>query len=363
MSIDSGLVTSWSTAQINRVLNFQVSSDNETLYWNMPTYAPPSGYEDYRNMITTTIERIDALIDLDFVYTDNFGISDLDIYTTTRQDGDPLGLFSPSNTFGRINNYIDPSQTAQSNTNTFVHELGHYLGLDDIGFDNRYDQVDSLMSYNTSLLFPGGYRTWYSANDLDLFFDIWGAEDDGNFNEIVGDSSNNSLIGSSSTHDFLIANDGNDYLRANQGKDKLFGGGGNDELRAGNGRDVLSGGEGSDSLYGGFGLNTFEESLDGEIDFLYLKSDQWDYNWLYDKAGNSPNGEKADKIEIIDSVDRIYIQGVETEGLSFANVSHSSNLGETLDGIGIFASGYLEAVYVGDNLSIAQLDSMTQGIM
>ena len=57
-----------------------------------------------------------------------------------------------------------------------------------------------------------------------------GAEDDGNFNEIVGDSSNNSLIGSSSTHDFLIANDGNDYLRANQGKDKLFGGGGNDEL-------------------------------------------------------------------------------------------------------------------------------------
>ena len=96
---------------------------------------------------------------------------------------------------------------------------------------------------------------------------------------------------------------------------------------------------------------------------LILKRDPWAYNWLYDKALNSPNGEKADKIEIIDSVDRIYIQGVETEDLSFANVSHSSNLGETLNGIGIFASGYLEAVYVGDNLSIAQLDSMTQGIM
>ena len=363
MTINSGLITDWSTNQINRVLNFQVQSDNETVYWNMPTYTPPSGYEDYRNTITSTIERIDALIDLDFVYTDNFGISVLDIYTTTRQPGDPLGLFSPSNFFANINNYIDPSKTSQSNTNTFVHELGHYLGLDDIGFDNRYDQVDSLMSYNTSSLFPGGYRTWYSANDLDLFFDIWGLEDDGNFNELEGDSSDNSLIGSSATHDFLVAYDGNDYLQANRGKDKLFGGDGNDELRAGNGRDVLTGGEGSDSLYGGFGLNTFAESLDGEVDSLYLKSDQWAYNWLYDKAGNSPNGEKADKIEILDSVDKIYIQGVDTNNLSFQNVSHSSNLGETLDGIGIFASGYLEAVYVGGNLSIAQLNSMTQGIL
>ena len=364
MSIDNGLVTDWSNEQINNVLDFQVQSDNETVYWTMPTYAPPSGYEDYRNIITSTIERIDALIDLDFVYTDDLGISVLNIYTTTQQPGNPdMGLFSPEPTFARIDNYISTSATSQSNTNTFVHEFGHYLGLDDIGWDNRYDQVDSLMSYNSSSIFPGDYRTWYSANDLDLFFDIWGLEDDENFNEIEGDSSDDSLIGSSSTHHFLVAYDGNDYLRGNQGKDKLFGGGGNDELRAGNGRDVLTGGEGSDSLYGGFGLNTFAESLDGEIDSLYLKSDQWAYNWLYDQAGNSPNGEKADKIEILDAVDKIYIQGVETGALSFQNVSHSSNLGETLDGIGIFASGYLEAVYVGGNLSISQLNSMTQGIL
>ena len=42
---------------------------------------------------------------------------------------------------------------------------------------------------------------------------------------------------------------------------------------------------------------------------------------------------------------------------------HYSNLGETLDGIGIYASGTLEAVYVGDNLSISQLETMTQGII
>ena len=42
---------------------------------------------------------------------------------------------------------------------------------------------------------------------------------------------------------------------------------------------------------------------------------------------------------------------------------HYSNLGETLEGIGIYASGTLEAVYVGDDLSISQLESMTQGIV
>jgi len=65
----------------------------------------------------------------------------------------------------------------------------------------------------------------------------------------------------------------------------------------------------------------------------------------------------------LDPFDEIFVQGVETEELDFQNVVHYSNLGETLDGIGIYASGTLEAVYVGDNLSISQLESMTQGII
>ena len=93
------------------------------------------------------------------------------------------------------------------------------------------------------------------------------------------------------------------------------------------------------------------------------KSDQWAENWLYGSAGNSPNGEKADKIEMLDEFDQIYVQGVETSQLSYGFVDHNSNLGETLSGIGIYASGVLEAVYVGNNLSIGQLDSMTQGII
>ena len=171
------------------------------------------------------------------------------------------------------------------------------------------------------------------------------------------------LRGSSSTHDVLIGNSLDNKLVGVQGADILSGNDGDDELRAGNGRDVINGGDGSDELYGGFGLNTFEDSDDGEIDQLFFKSDQNAYNWFYDKAGNSPNGQKADKIMELDEFDEIFVQGVETDELSFQDVVHRSNLGETLDGIGIYASGTLEAVYVGDNLSISQIESMTQGII
>ena len=56
-------------------------------------------------------------------------------------------------------------------------------------------------------------------------------------------------------------------------------------------------------------------------------------------------------------------QGVETSKLSYGFVDHNSNLGETLSGIGIYASGALEAVYVGGNLSMGQIAAMTQGIL
>ena len=108
-------------------------------------------------------------------------------------------------------------------------------------------------------------------------------------------------------------------------------------------------------------MNTFQDELDGYSDALFLKSDQWEENWIYGSAGNSPNGEKADKIEGLDEVDDIFVQGVQTSQLSFGFVDHNSNLGETLSGIGIYASGFLEAVYVGGNLSMAQLEAMTFG--
>ncbi len=177
-----------------------------------------------------------------------------------------------------------------------------------------------------------------------------------------GDDSSSDIKGTNGK-DVLTGGSGDDTLTGMRGGDSLKGGSGNDVLKAGNGRDTIIGGAGGDSLYGGFGLNTFEDEADGAVDSLYFKSDQWAENWIYGEAGNSPKGEKADKITELDSFDRIYVQGVASNKLSFGNVSHQSNLGETLSGIGIYASGVLEAVYVGDSLSISQLESMTQGII
>ncbi len=185
--------------------------------------------------------------------------------------------------------------------------------------------------------------------------------------EYLGTASNDTLssyLGDNDYgHDYMSGGAGNDTLYGYRGADELLGGAGSDELRAGNGRDTLTGGSDRDTLYGGFGLNTFTGEADGNIDSLYLKSDHLASNYIYGKAGNSPNGEKADIIGTLDSYDKIFIQGADTSQLSFGNVSHVSilNLGNTISGIGIYADGVLEAVYSGTNLSVSQVQAMTSG--
>ena len=362
VSIANLLVDEYTQEYVATIYDYQVAEDGETIEWDLAQYNPPSGYENYDSFINKTIERVDALIDLDFQYSSNLD-TDLDVYINGESGDGTLGLFWQYYTYGEIDVFVTSSETTQSNKNTFVHELGHYLGLGEPGYDDRYDQIDSVMSYNKSNKIDGGFRTWFSSTDVDILLEYFGPENDGDVNVVEGDINGNTVIGSTAKHDFLVGYGGNDYMQGNRGRDSLFGGSGNDELRAGNGRDVINGGDGMDDLYGGFGLNTFEEALDGEVDSLFFKSDQHAYNWIYDKDGNSPNGEKADKIMELDPFDEIFVQGVETEELSFGNVVHYSNLGETLDGIGIYATGTLEAVYVGDDLSLGQIEAMTQGIL
>ena len=172
------------------------------------------------------------------------------------------------------------------------------------------------------------------------------------------------LIGDSSKveNDIFYGDWGNDILTGFRGSDVLYGQSGDDTIRAGNGRDLISGGRGSDTMYGGFGRNTFKSEDDGDVDSLYLKSDQWAYNWLYGKSGNSPNGEKADIIEGLDLSDSIFIQGVTSRDLSFASTNHTFADGQSVDGIGIFAQGVLEVVYTGGDLNAQQLQSMTFGV-
>ena len=63
-----------------------------------------------------------------------------------------------------------------------------------------------------------------------------------------------------------------------------------------------------------------------------------------------------------DRSDRIYIQGVDTDDLSFRQVSNIQTPTGTFSGISIYASGYLEAIFTGGDLTKAQLQSMTVGV-
>ena len=154
----------------------------------------------------------------------------------------------------------------------------------------------------------------------------------------------------------LIGGYGANRIFGLSGWDVIEAGAGNDSVRGGNGRDVITGGTGSDELWGDFGWNTYLENNDDEQDLLVIKSDQFLENYWYGKSGNNPNGEKADIITELDAFDQIKILGVDTSQITIDQASAHSQ-----SALGIFANGFLEAVYVGTNLNIGQLLDMVSG--
>ena len=168
--------------------------------------------------------------------------------------------------------------------------------------------------------------------------------------------------GETDNRDAINGNGGDDVITGARGLDRLHGGEGDDIVKAGNGADVITGGVGSDDIYGGFGKNTFTGEKDGAVDNLYLKSDHLAYNYLYDQAGNNAGNAKADEIESLDSFDKIHIQGAMDYELTVMQTTQPRANGTALEGIGIFASGSLEAVYTGGNLTVQQVQNMTIGV-
>jgi RTX calcium-binding nonapeptide repeat (4 copies) len=150
---------------------------------------------------------------------------------------------------------------------------------------------------------------------------------------------------------------GNDIISGKGGWDVIDGGAGSDLIHSGNGRDIITGGVGADELHGDFGWNTYKSEKDGSSDLIAIKSDQYLVNWLYGKAGNNLTGEKSDVIEGLDPIDKIRIIGVDTSEITFmANVSAKG-----ITGIGIYGKGALEALYIGGDLTLAQITQMTSG--
>lgn len=153
-------------------------------------------------------------------------------------------------------------------------------------------------------------------------------------------------------HDKIEGLHHDDTIIGYRGRDTLDGGAGNDIIRAGNGADQITGGTGLDTMYGGFGANDFWDLDDGYADTIYLKSDQFAYNYLYGKAGNSPNGEKQDWLFGVEAHDRVIIQGVPTSALTVEKIG---------DYIEVAAYGYSEAVFADHSLTLSQAARIVSG--
>ena len=333
MSLQDVLVDTLWTPYVEEVINDNV--EYESIYYHFTdesTLIP--GYSAWARSF---IADVDAAIDLDFVETSDINISTIDFIVRDQSwaDGSILGLTSIYSSWIEAETYLSTSQTSDSNYNTFIHELGHALGLGEPGYDSRWDQDDTSMSYNPSN--GDEFNKEYTDNDWDALITIWGSEDFikygdslgnilkaqsgkthkdsifgfggndliygyGGKDSIYGGVGNDTIYGGYGG-DILKGLDGDDIIYASHGSDYILAGSGNDNIFAGQGADTIFGGAGADTIRGGGGPNDIDVGdNDGSQDLVYIFSD-------VDTNDRPDDGSFIDLIENVEEIDRIYIMG------------------------------------------------------
>ena len=328
----------------------------------------------------TLVLRLDDVIDLDFRRVSNADFADVELYYDTKIEVDGVNTLGIATNGGNDGwelfvNYPELEFDEAYRRYVLLHEFGHSLGLEHPFEASDGDVVngitdpllsaypeDTVMSYRNPL--SGQWPDSFTDNDLSALIEVWGAETQylGDGGKTFAGENYREVVEGGLGDDHFYGGGGDDKLIGFRGFDVLHGDDGDDVLQAGNGRDFIAGGLGSDLIYGGFGRNTYDSTRDNSVDHIYFRSDQWAENWLYGSAGNNENGEKADILQGLDDFDRIFLQGVASDMITVDPVNHVFDDGQVVEGFGIFAGEYLEAVYTGKSLDGSQLLSMTSGV-
>lgn len=316
---------------------------------------------EYEQSIVDIFTSLDPYIDIDFERCYDADDALIKIYQVVGLEGsNGLGFARARNGYMQV--VYEASGNEEDDLFLITHEIGHSVGLghpDGDGDNDRWDRADTIMSYNYD---P---NTDFTQADLEALISIWGNEISAeSINRFRGSDLSDEILANSqeSFIDYIEGLDGDDILYGYQGSDTVIGGDSDDEVRGGNGADYLSGGDGKDIIYGGFGRNIFADERDFDADTIFLKSDQFAFNPVLGSTGNNSEQQRVDTIESLDSSDRIIIQGVSTDQISINTAQWLE--AETLvlyTGLGIYADGYLEAIYLGENLTNTELSQMVSG--
>ena len=138
--------------------------------------------------IQDIFEKVDPLIDLDFLEQTSYDGSDIDIYSVNQVDDwyeDGIVGQVRSQGYGSSawwdvlwKDTDGEAELSDFDRNTIIHELGHALGLSHPNEDPtniHWDTSDTVMSYNQSI---NGWDYWFSDADITALQSIWGVEND-----------------------------------------------------------------------------------------------------------------------------------------------------------------------------------------
>lgn len=233
-----------------------------------------------------------------------------------------------------------------------AHEIANVLGLGDIDGGGYVESLTSDPFSSFHLTNPN--LNYLSRIDFELINQLYGEDSSDYLGYLAGLSIFSQVIvgdSNSALAESFSGTDGPDLILGYAGDDTLIGGSGNDLIFAGNGRDLIIGGDGADVMHGGFGANIFGDSRDGSVDQILIHSDHFLMNPLTGTTADNTSREYVDILEGLDPSDNIFIE---------AGFGRSLEVRDTTGGLGLYVDGIIEALYTGNDLSAAQLFSMTE---